>query len=71
MYARSTHLQGPHGIPEFQVVLYEALLFPLMCPLQSPDLCVMQQLQFLVGVLMKEKMRQNVSAKCKNQATNM
>ena len=68
MYDCSTNLQGLHSIPEFQVAIYEALLFALMCPFQSLQLRVILQFQFLVGILMKEKMSQNVSAKCKNQA---
>jgi hypothetical protein len=71
MYACSTNLEGTHSISQLQVALHEALLFPPMCPLQSPQLYFMLQLKFLVGVLIKEKMRQNVSAKRKNQATNM
>jgi hypothetical protein len=71
MYACSTNLQGPRGIPEFHVALFEVLLCPVMCLFQSHNLCIMQLLQHPVGALMKEKMRQNVSAKCTNKATNI
>jgi hypothetical protein len=53
------------------VAMYVALLCPLMCPLQSLDLRFILQVQFLVAILMMERMSQNVSAKCKNQATYM
>jgi hypothetical protein len=42
-----------------------------VCPFQSLQPRVILQFQFLVGILMKEKMNQNVSAKCKNQTTYM
>jgi hypothetical protein len=71
MYVCCTNLQGPQSIPDFPVAICEVLLFPVMCPIQSLDLSVILQLKFLVGILMKEKMSQNVSAKYKNQATYM
>jgi hypothetical protein len=71
MYVCSTNLQGPQSNPDFPVAVYEALLFCLMCPVQILDRRFILQFQFLVGILMKENMSQNVSAKCKNQATYM
>jgi hypothetical protein len=71
MYVCSINLQGPQSIPDLPVAMYKALLFPLMCLVQSLALHFILQFQFFVDNLMKEKMNQNVSTKCKNQATYM
>ena len=56
MYVWSTNLQGPHSIPQFLVVLNEALLFFPMSPVQHCHLRVIHHSQFLVCILMKENM---------------
>ena len=56
MYIWSTNLQGPHSIPQFPVVLNEALPFYLMSGVQHCQLHVILYFQFLVCILMKENM---------------
>ena len=70
MYVRRTNLQGPHNIPQFQFALFESILVSPMFLFQILDLRVMLHFQFLVCILMR-KDEQNVSVKCKNQATYM
>jgi hypothetical protein len=71
MYVCSHNLQVPQSIPELPGAMYKDLLFPLMCLVQRLDLRFILQFQFPVENLMKGKMNQNVSVKCKNQATYM
>ena len=62
MYVCSTNLQGPQSIPKFEVAICEVLLSCLTCSFDSLDLCLILQFQFLVGILMMEKMSQNANA---------
>jgi len=71
MYECNTNLQGLQSIPKFPAAVCEVCLFSLMRPFNSVELRIVLQFQFLIGILMEEKMSQNVSAKCKNQATYM
>ena len=71
MYECSTNLQGLQSIPKFPAAICEVLLFSLICPFNSVELHIILQFQLLIGILMEEKMSQNVSAECKNQATYM
>ena len=56
MFVCSTNTQGPRSIPQFLVVLNEALHFSLTSLYQSIDLYVMLQFQILIFILMNEKM---------------
>jgi len=69
MQVRSTHLQGPHNIFQVQVMMCKTLLFSPMSTFHGLQLHVILPLQFMFGILMKEKKSHNmlVCAKIKQQ----
>jgi hypothetical protein len=69
MQVHSTHLQGPHNILQVQVVMYQTLFFSPMSTFHGLQLCVILPLQFMFGILMKEKKSHNMlmCAKIKQQ----